>query len=154
MHQPRVETLKTSPPKRFTESRLFQLIETASKNTEDEELKDALKDQGIGTPATRASIIETLIQRDFVERRRKSLISTPKGRQLIAIVQDERLKSPKLTGEWEYRLKKMERGEYDPQQFREEVESYTREILSATSEKTVDFKNLIFENRIGCVPVI
>ena len=117
-------------------------METAGKNIEDEELKDALKDQGIGTPATRASIIETLIQRDFVERRRKSLISTPKGRQLIAIVQDERLKSPKLTGEWEYRLKKMERGEYDPQQFREEVESYTREILSATSEKTVDLKNL------------
>ena len=142
LHQPRVETLKTSPPKRFTESSLFQLMETASKNTEDEELKDALKDQGIGTPATRASIIETLIKRDFVERRRKSLISTPKGRQLIAIVQDERLKSPKLTGEWEYRLKKMERGKYDPQQFREEVESYTREILSATSEKTVDLKNL------------
>ena len=142
MHQPRVETFKTSPPKRFTDSSLLQLMETAGKNIEDEELKDALKDQGIGTPATRASIIETLIQRDFVERRRKSLISTPKGRQIIAIVQDERLKSPELTGEWEYRLKKMERGEYDPQQFRDEVESYTRETLSATSEKTVDLKNL------------
>ena len=117
-------------------------METAGKNIEDEELKDALKDRGIGTPATRASIIETLIQRDFVERRRKTLISAPRGRQLIAIVQDERLKSPELTGEWEYRLKKMERGEYDPQQFREEVETYTREILSATSEKTVDLKNL------------
>ena len=63
-------------------------METAGKNIEDEELKDALKDQGIGTPATRASIIETLIQRDFVERRRKNLISASKGRQLIAIVQD------------------------------------------------------------------
>ena len=142
LHQPLVETFKTSPPKRFTEASLLQLMETAGKNIEDEELKDALKDQGIGTPATRASIIETLIQRDFVERRRKNLISASKGRQLIAIVQDERLKSPELTGEWEYRLKKMERGEYDPQQFRKEVETYTREILSATSEKTVDLKNL------------
>ncbi len=142
LHKPRVETFKTSPPKRFTEASLLQLMETAGKKIEDEELKDALKDQGIGTPATRASIIETLIQRDFIERRRKSLVSASKGRQLIAIVQDERLKSPELTGEWEYRLKKMERGEYDPQQFRKEVEAYIREILSATSEKTIDLKNL------------
>ncbi len=142
LHQPRVETFKTSPPKRFTEASLLQLMETAGKAIEDEELKEALKDQGIGTPATRASIIETLIQRGFVERRRKSLLSAPKGRQLIALVQDERLKSPELTGEWEHRLKKMERGEYDPQQFRHEVETFTREILSATSEKTVDLRNL------------
>lgn len=142
LHQPRVETFKTSPPKRFTEASLLQLMETAGKAIEDEELKEALKDQGIGTPATRASIIETLIQRGFIERRRKSLISAPKGRQLIALVQDDRLKSPELTGEWEHRLKKMERGQYDPQQFRQEVETFTREILSATSEKTVDLKNL------------
>lgn len=142
LHQPRVETFKTSPPKRFTEASLLQLMETAGKAIEDEALREALKDQGIGTPATRASIIETLIQRGFVERRGKSLISAPKGRQLISLVQDERLKSPELTGEWEQRLKKMERGQYDPQQFRQEVETFTREILSATADKTVDLKNL------------
>lgn len=142
LHKPSIEKFKTSPPKRFTEASLLQLMETAGKIVEDEELKEALKDKGVGTPATRASIIEVLIQRGYVERKRKSLLSTPNGRQLIALVQDERLKSPELTGDWEFRLKRMERGDYDPQQFMAEVETYTREILEATSEKTIDLKNL------------
>lgn len=142
LHRPSIEKFKTSPPKRFTEASLLQLMETAGKIVEDEELKEALKDKGVGTPATRASIIEVLIQRGYIERKRKSLLSTPNGKQLIALVQDERLKSPELTGDWEFRLKRMERGDYDPQQFMAEVETYTREILEATSQKTVDLKNL------------
>jgi len=105
-------------------------------------LIEALKEKGVGTPATRASIIEVLINRGYVERKRKNLLSTPNGRQLIALVQDDRLKSPELTGDWEFRLKQMERGEYDPIKFIREVETYTREIISATSEKTIDLKNL------------
>ena len=142
LHEPSIEKFKTSPPKRFTEASLLQLMETAGKIVEDEELKEALKDKGVGTPATRASIIEVLIQRGYIERKRKTLVSTPNGRQLIALVQDDRLKSPELTGDWEFRLKRMERGDYDPQQFMAEVETYTREILEATSEKTIDLKNL------------
>jgi DNA topoisomerase-3 len=141
-HIPSIEKFKTSPPKRFTEASLLQLMETAGKIVDDEELKEALKDKGVGTPATRASIIEVLIQRNYIERKRKNLISTSNGRQLIALVQNERLKSPELTGDWEFRLKQMERGEYDPQKFMTEVESYTREILDATAEKTINLKNL------------
>ncbi|MBT5169301.1 MAG: DNA topoisomerase 3 [Opitutales bacterium] len=141
-HKPSIEKFRTSPPKRFTEASLLQLMETAGKIVNDEELKEALKDKGVGTPATRASIIEVLIQRNYIERKRKNLISTSNGRQLIALVQNKRLKSPELTGDWEFRLKQMERGEYNPQKFMTEVESYTREILDATAEKTINLKNL------------
>ena len=142
LHNPSIENFKTSPPKRFTEASLLQLMETAGKIVDDEELKEALKEKGVGTPATRASIIEVLINRGYVERKRKHLLSTPNGRQLIALVQDDRLKSPELTGDWEFRLKQMERGKYDSSKFIREVEAYTREIISATSEKTIDLKNL------------
>ncbi len=142
LHTPKIEKFKTSPPKRFTEASLLQLMETAGKIVEDEELKEALKDKGVGTPATRASIIEVLIQREYVERKRKSLVSTARGRQVIALVQDERLKSPELTGDWEFRLKRMERGDYDPKAFMSEVEAYTKEILTSTSESTINLKNL------------
>ena len=141
-HVPSIEKFKTSPPKRFTEASLLSLMETAGKIVEDEELKEALKDKGVGTPATRASIIEVLIQRKYVERKGKSLISTDGGRHLIALVKDDRLKSPELTGDWEFRLKKIERGAYQPGVFMQEVIDYTREILQGTAEKTVDLKDL------------
>lgn len=141
-HEPSLQQFRTSPPKRFNEATLLQLMETAGKTVTDEALKEALKEKGVGTPATRASIIEVLIQRKYVERKRKNLISTESGRGLIALVRDERLKSPELTGDWEFRLKKMERGEYAPEQFMAEVADYTREILQDTSEKTIDTSNL------------
>lgn len=141
-HEPSLQQFKTSPPKRFNEATLLQLMETAGKSVTDEALKEALKEKGVGTPATRASIIEVLIQRKYVERKKKNLISTEFGRGLISLVRDERLKSPELTGDWEFRLKKIERGEYDPKKFMAEVADYTREILRDTSEKTVDPANL------------
>lgn len=141
-HEPSLQQFKTSPPKRFNEATLLQLMETAGKTVTDEALKEALKDKGVGTPATRASIIEVLIQRKYVERKKKNLISTEFGRGLISLVRDERLKSPELTGDWEFRLKKIERGEYAPEKFMEEVADYTREILRDTSKQTVDPANL------------
>ncbi|EDY83167.1 DNA topoisomerase III subfamily [Verrucomicrobiia bacterium DG1235] len=141
-HRPSIEKFKTNPPKRFTEATLLSLMETAGKIVEDEELKEALKDKGVGTPATRASIIEVLIQRKYVERKKKNLISTYSGRHLISLIQDERLKSPELTGDWEFRLKKVERGEQDPKAFMSDVVEYTKEILANDAEKTVDLKNL------------
>jgi len=99
---------------------------------DDEELRDALKNKGIGTPATRAAIIEVLLHRKYIERMKKNLISTAAGRHLISLVRDERLKSPELTGEWEANLKKVERGEYDPERFMTEVVRYTKDILKET----------------------
>ncbi|MGJ8653246.1 MAG: DNA topoisomerase 3 [Opitutaceae bacterium] len=141
-HEPDLPQFKTSAPKRFNEASLLQLMETAGKIVEDEDLKEALKDKGVGTPATRASIIEVLIQRTYVERKGKGLVSTESGRALISLIQDERLKSPELTGDWEFRLKQVERGEYDPAQFMSEVADYTREILECTAEKTIDLSSL------------
>jgi DNA topoisomerase-3 len=141
-HEPAMPQFKTSAPKRFNEATLLQLMETAGKIVTDEALKEALKDKGVGTPATRASIIEVLISRNYVERKKKNLISTESGRGLISLIQDERLKSPELTGDWEFRLKQVERGEYDAAQFMSEVGDYTREILQCTSAKTVDLSNL------------
>lgn len=141
-HEPKLIVGKTSAPKRFNEASLLQLMETAGKIVTDETLKEALKEKGVGTPATRASIIEVLISRNYVERRKKNLISTDSGRALISLVQDERLKSPELTGDWEFRLKQMERGEYEPKVFMDEVAAYTREILDNKAEATIDLTNL------------
>ncbi|MBC8041586.1 MAG: DNA topoisomerase 3, partial [Opitutaceae bacterium] len=112
-HEPKLAQFKTSAPKRFNEASLLQLMETAGKIVTDETLKEALKEKGVGTPATRASIIEVLITRQYVERRKKNLVSTDSGRALISLVKDERLKSPELTGDWEHRLKRIERGDYE-----------------------------------------
>ncbi len=132
-HEPFLKLLKTKPPKAFTESSLLQMMETAGKLVDDEELQDALKEKGIGTPATRAAIIETLLTRGYIIRRRKNLVGTDHGRELIDIVADERLKSPELTGEWESRLKRIERGEYDGKAFMQQVVEHTRAIISQTT---------------------
>jgi len=141
-HEPKLPQFKTSAPKRFTEASLLQLMETAGRTVTDETLREALKEKGVGTPATRAAIIEVLISRGYVERRKKSLVSTDSGRALIALVHNERLKSPELTGDWEHRLKRMERGDYDPGSFMEEVKAYTREILADRAEQTINLSNL------------
>ena len=141
-HEPKLAQLKTSAPKRFNEASLLQLMETAGKIVTDETLKEALKEKGVGTPATRASIIEVLIARGYVERKKKNLVSTDSGRALISLVKDERLKSPELTGDWEHRLKRIERGDYEPAVFMSEVGAYTREILQGNAEATIDLANL------------
>ena len=129
-HVPKLKTLKTTPPKPFTEASLLQAMETAGKMIDDDELKEALKNKGIGTPATRAQIIETLLHRKYIERQKKNLRATDSGRHLISIVQDERLKSPELTGEWETNLKSMEKGEYDPVKFMDDVVSHTKLLIN------------------------
>lgn len=128
-HNPWVKASKTSPPKAFTEATLLNMMETAGKTVEDEELKEVLKNKGIGTPATRAAIIEILLKRNYIVRQKKNLTSTTLGRKLISLVTDERLKSPELTGEWEANLKKIENEEYDPDKFINEIIVYTKEIL-------------------------
>jgi DNA topoisomerase-3 len=133
-HAPFLEMKQTKPPRAFSEASLLLAMETAGKLVDDDELREALKERGLGTPATRAAIIETLLQRGYLSRRGKLLLSTDAGRDLISIIQDDRLKSPELTGEWEALLKRIERGEYDPADFRAQVEAHTRQIIAQTAQ--------------------
>lgn len=128
-HDPFITEGKTKPPAHFNENTLLGCMETAGKMIEDENLKDAIKDKGIGTPATRASIIETLIRRKYIERRGKQLLATDLGRYLVAIVQNRNLKSPELTGEWELKLKQIEKGEYDPRLFMNEIKQFAHQLI-------------------------
>ena len=113
-HEPFVRRGETTPPKPYTEDTLLGAMETAGKLVDDEQLKEALKERGLGTPATRAAIIETLLDRGYIARDKKTLAATDLGRYLIAIVQDRSLKSPELTGDWEAKLRQIERGQLDP----------------------------------------
>ena len=119
---------KTRPPKRFTEGTLLTAMETAGKTLDDKELSDAMKENGLGTPATRAQIIEVLIKRAFMERRGKSLEAMDKGIRLIEVVHPE-VKSPAMTGQWEAYLKRIERGEAQLAPFLKGIEDYVREVV-------------------------
>ena len=108
-HEPFVQQGETSPPRHYTENTLLGTMETAGKLVDDEQLREALKEKGIGTPATRAAIIETLLKRNYIRREKKNLLATDLGRYLIALVRDRDLKSPELTGQWEAKLRTIER---------------------------------------------
>ena len=121
---------KTKPKPLHTEATLLSAMETAGKEIEDDALRQALKDCGIGTPATRAAIIETLFKRGNMERCKKSLVPTEKGLALYSVVKTMRIADVALTGEWEKELARIERGELSAETFRKEIEAYTREITS------------------------
>ncbi|MDN5481266.1 MAG: DNA topoisomerase, partial [Chryseobacterium sp.] len=127
-HDPMIHQGKTTPPKPYTEATLLRAMETAGKQVDDEELRELLKNNGIGRPSTRANIIETLFKRKYIEKKRKNLIATPTGMQLIDTIEDELLKSPELTGEWESKLRKIESGEYEANQFKEELIQMVTEL--------------------------
>ena len=121
---------KTKPKPLHTEATLLSAMETAGKEIEDDALRQALKDCGIGTPATRAAIIETLFKRGYMERCKKSLVPTEKGLALYSVVKTMRIADVAMTGEWEKNLARIERGELPADTFRREIEAYTREITS------------------------
>ena len=121
---------KTKPKPLHTEATLLSAMETAGKEIEDDALRQALKDCGIGTPATRAAIIETLFKRGYMERCKKSLVPTEKGLALYSVVKTMRIADVALTGEWEKELARIERGELSAETFRKEIEAYRREITS------------------------
>lgn len=145
--QPSVVAGKTTPPKPYNEASLLAMMESAGKTCSDENLKEALKDKGLGTPATRAAIIEVLIKRGYVERRKKTLLSTESGRHLIALIRDERLKSAALTGEWEAKLKQIEQNAYDAERFIAEIIEFTRQIKAAAEQPAYD------NSRFGACPL-
>ena len=121
---------KTKPKPLHTEATLLSAMETAGKDIEDDALRQALKDCGIGTPATRAAIIETLFKRGYMERCKKSLVPTEKGLALYSVVKTMHIADVAMTGEWEKNLARIERGELPADTFRREIEAYTREITS------------------------
>jgi DNA topoisomerase-3 len=124
---------KTRPPKRFTEATLLTAMESAGRTLEEKELSEAMKDTGLGTPATRAQIIEVLLKRGFIVRRGKSLEATDKGIRLIQVVHPE-VKSPVMTGQWEAHLKRIERGQAQLELFLQGIEEYVREVVGKAGE--------------------
>ncbi|MDQ1468838.1 MAG: ATP-dependent helicase RecQ, partial [Bryobacterales bacterium] len=124
---------KTSPPKRFTEATLLTAMETAGKTLDEKELSDAMKETGLGTPATRASIIEVLLKREYILRNAKNLEATDKGIQLIEVVHPE-VKSPAMTGQWEAYLKRIQRGEAQLEPFLHGIEDYVRNVIGKVGQ--------------------
>jgi DNA topoisomerase III len=137
-HEPRVDKKQTSPPKPFTEATLLRAMETAGKQVDDEEMREFLKDNGIGRPSTRANIIETLFKRRYIERKKKNIIATETGVALIQLIENETLKSAELTGDWEKKLRLIEKGEYQPEQFKKEL---IEMVVNLTNEVLFSYQN-------------
>lgn len=129
-HEPTLSEKWTMPPKPYTEATLLRAMETAGKTVENEELRDLMKENGIGRPSTRAAIIETLFKRNYIKKERKSLSATETGINLIQIIQTEQLKSAELTGYWEKKLRDIEYHKYDAQQFIAELKGMVTDVVT------------------------
>ena len=128
-HEPQLQEKTTTPPKYYTEATLLRAMETAGKTVDDEELRDAMKENGIGRPSTRAAIIEKLFQRKYIIREKKNIKATEIGINLIQTIISPLLKSAELTGRWEQKLRGIERGDYTAQQFLSELKQMTTEVV-------------------------
>ena len=128
-HYPDLTRKTTLPPKPYTEATLLRAMETAGRLVEDDELRDALKENGIGRPSTRAAIIETLFRRRYIVRRRKAIAPTPTGTELIGLIHEELLKSAELTGRWEKKLRQIEHKAYSASQFVDELKTMVQELV-------------------------
>lgn len=132
----------TQPPKLYTEGTLLRAMETAGRTVDDEALRDALKENGIGRPSTRAAIIETLFRRNYIARRRKSIVPTQAGIDLINTITEELLKSASLTGIWENKLRRISRGDYSAGEFIQELkvmmDQIVRDVLSDNSARKIE----------------
>lgn len=128
-HEPRLTQKMTQPPKPYTEATLLRAMETAGRTVDSEELREALKENGIGRPSTRAAIIETLFRRGYIRRQRKTLYATPTGVELIGIIRNDLLKSAELTGIWERKLRGIEHGTYAATAFISELKSMVNDIV-------------------------
>ena len=151
-HEPSLLKKMTQPPKHYTEGTLLRAMELAGKTVDDEELRDAMKENGIGRPSTRAAIIETLFKRRYIYRERKNIMASQAGIDLIATINEELLKSAKLTGIWENKLRRIERGEYNAADFIAELKIMVEEIvinvLSDNSSKKIE---IVDENKKSAI---
>ena len=130
-HTPDLAEKMTQPPKPYTEATLLRAMETASKNVEDEELRDLMKENGIGRPSTRAEIIKTLFKRNYIRNEKKNIIATDTGVELVSLIRNELLKSAELTGQWEKKLRDIERKNYEAKQFIAELKEMLIEIVNS-----------------------
>ena len=136
-HKPTLGEKWTQPPKPYTEATLLRAMETAGKLVDNDELRDALKENGIGRPSTRAAIIETLFKRNYIRKERKNLFPTATGAELIGTIQEELLKSAELTGLWEKKLRQIERGTYEARTFLEELKQMVHQVvINVLSDQT------------------
>ena len=141
-HKPDLQEKWTQPPKPYTEATLLRAMETAGKLVEDEELRDALKENGIGRPSTRAAIIATLFKREYIRKERKNLHPTSTGIELIKLIKEELLKSAQLTGIWEKKLRQIERKEYQAGQFLQELKDMVTEIVTTVRRDTTNRRKI------------
>ena len=130
-HIPELQEKWTQPPRPYTEATLLRAMETAGKLVDNDELRDALKENGIGRPSTRAAIIETLFKRNYIRKERKNLVATPTGIELIGLIREDLLKSAELTGLWEKKLREIEKKTYQASQFLDELKQMVTEIVNA-----------------------
>jgi DNA topoisomerase-3 len=135
-HEPFIHKGKTSPPKYYTEATILRAMETAGKQVDDDQLRELMKDNGIGRPSTRASIIETLFKRKYIEKKKKNIIATPTGIELINNINNELLKSPELTGDWEKKIREIEKGNYNLDTFKEELTKMVSDLVFEVKYKS------------------
>jgi DNA topoisomerase-3 len=128
-HEPRLDQKMTTPPKDYTEATLLRAMETAGRQIDDEELKEALKENGIGRPSTRAAIIETLFRRQYIRKEKKKILPTQMGVDLIGLIQNPTLKSPEMTGQWEKKLRQIESGNFTSDAFLLELKQLVQEMV-------------------------
>lgn len=139
-HAPSLTQKMTTPPKRYTEATLLQSMETAGKFVDDESLREAMKENGIGRPSSRAGIIETLLKRGYIRREKKNLVSNQAGRDLLEVIQARMLKSPELTGQWEKKLRDIEHGTFTLEHFMDELQAQLVSIINEVKADTATKK--------------
>lgn len=151
-HEPSLLKKQTQPPKPYTEGTLLRAMESAGKTVDDEELREAMKENGIGRPSTRAGIIETLFRRRYIARERKNIVATQAGIDLVSMINEELLKSAKLTGIWENKLRRIERGEYSALDFMNELKQMIQDIVVAVLSDNSNRRIVIEEEKKNSKP--
>ena len=150
-HNPVLGEKWTQPPKPYTEATLLRAMETAGKLVDNDELRDALKENGIGRPSTRAAIIETLFKRNYIRKERKNLFPTSTGKELIGTINEELLKSAELTGLWEKKLRQIEKGTYEAKTFLDELKEMVNQVvinvLSDNSGRSITIEDVKEEKK-------
>lgn len=151
-HTPEIQEKETQPPKYYTEADLLRAMETAGKQVEDEELRDLMKENGIGRPSTRAGIIETLLKRHYIRKDKKRLLATPTGIELIDTIQNDLLKSAELTGQWEKKLRMIEDGKYEVANFMEELKEMVNEMVHFVKHASAKTITVVEEEKSETAP--
>ncbi len=149
-HTPKILEKKTKPPSYYTEASLLRAMETAGKNVDDDELRELMKDNGIGRPSTRANIIETLFRRKYIIKEKKRIKATDMGKQLIGLIHNDLLKSPELTGQWERKLREIELGNYQVKAFKAELIEMVNKLVHEVKHDIHLYNNRVDLNKSTC----